>query len=328
MDIGAALRGGREARKLTQSELGKLGGISRQAVADIERNIGRVTTFDELQRHVPLSITGLPRNGRHLGDRLRLARLEQGISLRDAAGRAEIAVNTIREIEAGRGTLDRVRRLAGVIAPKARAKAIKDGSNRNGIAVVGWVADRVRRRADYYPSPAPIVRLLLDHEEFERSQKVLEPTVGQARVIERILRERGFTDVVCFDLHGEGCERRDFFDITEPYHTIITNPPFRLHREFIQHAKRIATNKIAFLLPLNYLTGAGRHDDIWTDADFPLARVHVLNRGIDFIGSDPHADEFRSSQLYCCWYIFQRGHQGAPTLHWIDNNKHVERKRC
>ena len=168
--------------------------------------------------------------------------------------------------------------------------------------------------------------LLLDHEEFERTQRVLEPTVGQARVIERILLERGFTDVVCFDLHGKGHEQRDFFEITDHFHTIITNPPFRLHREFIQHAKRIATHKFAFLLPLNYLTGSGRHDDIWTDPDFPLTRVHVLNRGIDFIGSDPHADHFRSSQMYCCWYIFVRGHHGPPTLHWIDNHKHVERK--
>jgi hypothetical protein len=249
------------------------------------------------------------------------------MSLREVAERADIAVNTIREIEAGRGTMDRVHRLAGVVAPRAQAKALKNGSDRNGFVTVGWVADRNRHRADYYPSPAPIVRLLLDHEEFDKAQSVLEPTVGQARVIERILRERGFVDVTCFDLHGEGHERRDFFDIHEPYHTIITNPPFRLHREFIRHAKQIATHKIALLLPLNYLTGVGRHQDIWTDPEFPLARVYVMNRGIDFIGSDPHADAFRPSQMYCCWFTFERGHTGPPTLHWIDNNKHVERIR-
>ncbi|WP_246167396.1 hypothetical protein [Sphingomonas piscis] len=179
---------------------------------------------------------------------------------------------------------------------------------------------------DYYPSPAPVVRLLLDHEAFDRDVPILEPTVGHARVIERVLRERGFMNITCFDLHCEGDERRDFFEITEHYHTIITNPPFRLHREFIAHAKRVATHKIAMLLPLNYLTGAGRHEDIWTDSDFPLARVHVLNRGIDFIGSDPHADQFRSSQMYCCWYVFERQHRGPPTLHWINSHKHVERK--
>ena len=325
VNLGHALRLGRVARKLTQAELGKLAGLSRQAVAEIESNTGRVSNFLALEKHVPISITGLPMGARRIGERLRLARLAKSLSLRIAAERAEIAVNTVREIEAGRGTLEPLHRLTSVVAPRAQARPVKNGSNKNGIAVVGWVADRVRRRADYYASPAPIVRLLLDHEPFDRSHPILEPAVGEARVIEKVLLERGF-QVVCSDLHGQGEERRDFFDITEPHHTIITNPPFRLHREFIQHAKRIATHKFSFLLPLNYLTGAGRHADIWTDADFPLARVHVLNRGIDFLGSDPHAERFKASQIYCGWFTFERTHRGPPTLHWIDSNQLVERK--
>ena len=327
MDIGGALRSGREHWKLTQSELGKLAGMSRQAVAEVEHNQGRVATFYRLQTHVPISFTGLPSGASSLGERLRLARERRKLSLRRVSARAEIAANTIREIEAGRGTLGAVRRLAYVVAPRAQAKPITTGTNRGGIRVVGLVADRPRKPADHYPSPAPIVRLLLDHEDFDTNQPVLEPAVGQDRIIERVLRERGFKDVTCFDLHGEGNERRDFFEVTEPFHTIITNPPFSLHREFIRHAKRVATHKFAFLLPLNYLTGVGRHEEIWADCSFPLARVHVLNRGIDFLDSDPHADRFRPSQMYCCWFVFERGHAGPPTLHWIDSNKHVERKR-
>jgi transcriptional regulator with XRE-family HTH domain len=325
LDIGGALRAGRVARKLTQAELGKLAGLSRQAVAEIEKNTSRVRSLDALEKHVPISVTGLPTGSRVLGKRLRLARLGKSYSLRDLSDRADVAVNTIREIEAGRGTLEPLRRLARVVAPQARAKAVKIGSNRNGLAVVGWIADRARRRADYYASPAPIVRLLLDNEHFDRALPILEPAVGEARVIERVLKERGF-NVVCSDIHGVGKECRDFFDIKEPHHTIITNPPFRLHREFIKHAKRVATHKFAFLLPMNYLVGAQRQFEIWSDSDFPLARVHVLNRGIDFIGSDPHSNRFKPSQIYCAWFIFERSHRGPPTLHWIDSHQHIERK--
>lgn len=325
MDIGGALRTGREARKLTQTELGKLAGISRQAVADIERNGGRVAHFHSIEKIIPISISRLP-HADTLGERLKLARVADGMTLREVAAQSKIAVNTIRQIEAGRGTLGPLLRYAASMRPNARVKPITSISNRRGLRVVGWRADKSKSPADYYASPAPIVRLLLDHEEFDQNQTILEPAVGEARVIARVLRERGFKDVVCFDLHGEGDERKDFFALTDQYHTIITNPPFSLHRQFIQHAKRIATNKIAFLLPLNYLTGSSRHEELWTDRTFPLAKVHVLNRGVDFIGSDPHADSFRPSQLYCAWFVFEKAHCGPPTLHWIDSNRLIERK--
>lgn len=326
MDLGAAVAAARVELKLSQSELGALASITRQTVALIETNRGRVATFDALAQHVALSIYGLP-SGLNTGERLRFARIARGMSLRHAANTAEIAVNSVREIEAGRGTLGNLARLAKIVAPRARAFAVPGGFRGRGVITVGKRPTRLRHPSDYYPTPAAIVRLLLDHEEFDRTKTVLEPTVGDARIIERILYERGFKDVVCFDLQGDGTERRDFFDIQEPYHTIITNPPFSLHREFILHAKRIATHKIAFLLPLNYLTGALRHFELWTDVQFPLARVHVLNRGIDFISSDPHADRFHASQIYCAWFIFEKSHRGSATLHWIDSHQHVERKR-
>lgn len=324
MNLGAAIRSGRVSRKLTQAELGKLAGLSRQAVASIESNVGRVSNFLALERHIPVSIVGLPAGSQKLGERIRLARLAKSISLQEAAGLAEIAVSTVREIEAGRGTLEPLRRLASVLAPKARARAVSEGPNRRGIAVVGWSADRARRRADHYATPAPIVRLLLDNEMIDRAHPVLEPAVGEARAIERVLLERGF-QVICSDLHGRADECRDFFDIHEQHQTIITNPPFRLHQEFIKHAKRIVADKFCFLLPLNYLVGAQRHSDIWSDPTFPLARVHVLTRGIDFVGTDPFADRFKPAQIYCGWFIFERRHRGPPTLHWIDSNPYVER---
>ncbi|WP_338505048.1 helix-turn-helix transcriptional regulator [Sphingomonas kaistensis] len=312
------------ARKFTQTELGKLAGLSRQAVAEIEGNTGRVSNFLALEKHIPISVTGLPMGARRIGERLRLARISKSLSLRAAAERAEIAVNTVREIEAGRGTLGPLHRLASVLAPAARARAVSEGHNRRGIAVVGWSSERVRRRADHYVTPAPIVRLLLDHEVIDRAHPVLEPAVGEARIIERVLLERGY-QVVCSDLHGRGDECRDFFDIHQQHHTVITNPPFRLHQEFIKHAKRIVANKFCFLLPLNYLVGAQRHSDIWSDPGFPLARVHVLTRGIDFVGTDPFADRFKPAQIYCGWFIFERQHRGPPTLHWMDSNPYVER---
>jgi hypothetical protein len=166
----------------------------------------------------------------------------------------------------------------------------------------------------------------LDHEDFDRSLPILEPAVGEARSIERVLQERGYR-VVSFDLHGQGAEKRCFFDVEEAYGAVVTNPPFNQHKAFIQQAKRVALSKVAMLLPLNHLTGADRHKEIWSDREFPLARVYVLTRGVNFLTSEPHADVFEPSQMYCAWYVFDRSHIGAAQVKWIDNNLHVARRR-
>lgn len=143
-----------------------------------------------------------------------------------------------------------------------------------------------------------------------------------------MLHERGYQDTHCFDIVGLGDEQRDFFDITERYASIVTNPPFSRHVEFIEHAKQIATEKVALLLPLNYLTGKQRHSRLWEDQSFPLARVLILNRGVNFLTDDPFADRTQSSQLYCASFIFERAHEGPPSMQWLDNHVMVKRRGC
>ena len=325
MDIGDAIRTGRNALGLTQDQLGSMSGLTRQAVALAEKNAGRVSTLQAIRKHIPLATGGLPA-GEHIGAQLRIVREEDGLSLREAAARAALAVNTLRDVEQGKGSIVSLRRVAAALKPKARIVFAKNRALVTGFVTVGRRTGRAGSSPDYFPTPAPITRLLLDHEAFAKDDAILEPTVGEARAIERVLLERGFKNVICSDLHGKGREKRDFFDVTKRYHTIITNPPFSIHRPFIEHSKKIATHKIALLLPVNFLTGAGRHETLWTDRRFPLARVHVLNRGIDFLASEPFGERFHSSQMYCAWFIFERSHQGPPTLHWIDSNVYVVRK--
>ena len=122
-----------------------------------------------------------------------------------------------------------------------------------------------------------------------------------------------------------GHERRDFFAIDETYDNIVTNPPFNQHIEFIVHAKRVARRKIALLLPLNFLTGKTRHETLWEDRSFPLARVWILNRGVNFLTDDPFAERLMPSQFYCGWYVFEKEHEGPPAIHWIDSHSLISR---
>ena len=323
MDIGLPIRHARERKRLTQTEVADAIGASRQALAMLEANRGRVTTLGRFETFMRVHVSGLKPEGSIVAE-IKATRLRAELSLREIAEQAKISVNTLRGLEGGSGSITSLLAVLRALAPLGEVRVVNLSQRRRALVTVARDPNPDRDPHDYYSTPPAITRLLLDHEEFDPEHPVLEPAVGEARAIDLVLKERGYS-TVCFDLNGTGAERRSFFDIEESYQTIVTNPPYRLHQEFILHAKRIAVSKIAFLLPLNYLTGASRYADLWTDRGFPLARVHVLNRGIDFRRSDPLADTFAPSQMYCAWFVFERGHQGPPHINWIDSNQWIAR---
>jgi transcriptional regulator with XRE-family HTH domain len=319
LNFGQAVRASRLSRKLTQAEVATLAGVSRQAIVLLESNRGRVSTLLAVQPHAPIRMSGPP-VGKTYGERVRAARGERSIS--QIAELAGVTANTVRAIEANGGTVTSLSQVGLAVSPQA---TVEPNIHKPRVwKTVHGKTNPNRAIADYYATPAPIARLLLDHENFEGS--ILEPCVGEARVLEIVLRERGYVDLHFFDLMGAGHERRDFFDITESYDAIVTNPPFNRHVDFVLHAKKIATKKIALLLPLNYITGKQRHSEIWDDDQFPLARVLIMNRGVNFLTDDPFAERVMSSQLYCGWFIFDRDHVGPPTMTWVDNHALIARR--
>ena len=322
MNLGDAVRLSRQSRKMTQQELAAQAGVSRQAIVLLESGAGRISTLLAVLDHAPVKFQSLPQPKSLLHTRLRAARETNRQTIADVSRAAGISVNTVKAVEAGGGTVGTLTKLIAVVAPRAKAIPWLEKPRRHW-KTVGGKANPDRDFSDYYATPAPIARMLLDHENFTGS--ILEPAVGEARVIERVLMERGYQDITCFDLLGAGDEQCDFFDITEQYDCLITNPPFNRHVDFILHAKTLARDKIAFLLPLNYITGKKRHSEVWADTAFPLARVLVLNRGISYLSDDPFSESVAPSQLYCGWFVFERGHAGPPTMTWIDNHALIDR---
>ena len=284
-----------------------------------------MTTLTSVLAYTPVEFIGLPA-GSTIGVRIAAARRAQGRSVSEVADAAKLSVNTVKGLEAGRGSLPTLLKLLQVIAPTASAKPLIDKPLRRWRTVHGKV-NPDRPLSDHYSTPAPLVEMLFDHVEFDRRARVLEPCVGEFRVIEHVLQGRGFQNITCFDLHGRGSEERDFFAIQERFDVLVTNPPFNQHIAFIRHAKSVTREKIALLLPLTYLTGAARHAEIWSDKEFPLSAVLVFNRGIDFLTGDPFASRVQATQLYCAWFVFDRNHVGNASIQWIDNHSIVARRQ-
>ena len=81
------------------------------------------------------------------------------------------------------------------------------------------------------------------------------------------------------------------------------------------------------LLPLNYLHGVARYNEIYRDSKFPLKAVYVFCRyGLleDTIRED---GMYKSGMMVYAWYIWDEDYlRDHPKIHWIDNNEDVLKK--
>lgn len=183
-----------------------------------------------------------------------------------------------------------------------------------------------RNKNDYYQTPYSMTKQLLEVENFEG--KILEPSCGAGAIV-KVLRDHKKSVDYCdlnndFSLTGIFKNFKDFInDDFDRYDNIITNPPFSLAKEFILKAKQIANNKIAMLLPLNYLHGVARYNEIYKDTTFPLKTVYVFCRyGLleDTIRED---GTYKAGMMVYAWYIWDKSYKGEPVIRWLNNNSYI-----
>ena len=119
------------------------------------------------------------------------------------------------------------------------------------------------KREDCVQTPIEYAQAIIDH--FKPNGKVLEPCSG----------EGNFLKVYPYTAHCEILEGSDFFEETETYNWIITNPPYSKMRRFIQHSMEIADN-IVFLTTINHLWLKARMRDI-EQAGYGIKEIVVFD---------------------------------------------------
>ena len=121
-----------------------------------------------------------------------------------------------------------------------------------------------RIKDDFYPTPAWCTKGLLEQVPFwSRSNIIWEPAAGKGD-ISRVLSDEGYSvvssDLVCYESHYRPFIRTgvDFLKQEQMYagsRHIVTNPPYKLAEEFINHAIALATpvkGKVIMLLRNEY----------------------------------------------------------------------------
>ncbi len=187
-----------------------------------------------------------------------------------------------------------------------------------------------REAVDFYSTDPDCVRDLLERESF--SQEVLEPCCGNGNIA-TVLVEKGY-DVIATDLydHGYGTTDVDCFSYHNIDKDIITNPPYSLTTEFIEHmlGQLQPGHKMALFLKLQVLEGQARYQKIFSQGK--LAKVYIyVNRvacyknderyqknedGSLKLDKDGNPKKIGSAACYA-WYIFEADYQGFPEVRWI-----------
>jgi hypothetical protein len=171
--------------------------------------------------------------------------------------------------------------------------------------------------SDPFNTPPEAIEALLNVEEFPGG--VWEPACGCGNISKVLIAHRyPVTSTDLYD-YGYGVPGIDFLRTTKRLRSsIVTNPPYSLTREFMEHAMDLRIKKLALLMRLQYLEGGWRARFYQSSH---LTRVWVFSYRIGF--AIKGADVPVRKMIAYAWYIWERGYQGLPTLGWLtrENNQ-------
>lgn len=176
----------------------------------------------------------------------------------------------------------------------------------------------LRQNEEFYATHPSVVKDLLREMQFNRF--ILEPAAGMGHLFKEITAA------------GYKCLATDLIDRKEPTvqggvdfleadfevgkYDIITNPPYDLFIPFIKKVLEIAKDKVAFLLPMRYLSSKSRYKIY---QEYPPRYVYVYIEDILLARNGEFEKYHLGSRETYAWYIWEKEFKGAPTIKWIHN---------
>jgi hypothetical protein len=172
-------------------------------------------------------------------------------------------------------------------------------------SIVGF--GRNRDPFDNYPTPDYAIIELLKREKFEGS--VWEPACGKGNIA-KFFPECIATDIRKDDIYGQG--NVDFFAVNRKVDNIITNPPYSLAKEFVEHSLQCANKKTAMLLKLSFLESESRHNLFLKT---PLKTVYAFSKRLTLAKESDTRKH--SGMIAFAWFVWDKEYTGKPALDWI-----------
>lgn len=166
--------------------------------------------------------------------------------------------------------------------------------------------------------------LLLEQEIF--SPYVWECACGEGHISD-MLKSHGYkvksSDII--DRGYQGTEIIDFLTVTRDdiirdfSRDIITNPPYRYAKQFVEKALEISMDgtKVAMFLKLTFLESKARKKLF---EKYPPKVVYVSSSRLQCAknGDFQKYKKGTMTAVAYAWFVWQKGFKGAPIIKWIN----------
>lgn len=170
-----------------------------------------------------------------------------------------------------------------------------------------------REKDDFYSTPLALTRPMLQLERFDGD--IWEPACGDgalSRELTTICKNVVSTDLIDREYGKGGIDFLKEQKLRAP--NVVTNPPFKLWKQFARHAHALGAQKIV-LLNRQPILGNKTHSRIMIETGMARAliavgRVNILPPGAEDKGHNARHGSY-------AWFVWERGHTGDPTLKWF-----------
>jgi hypothetical protein len=160
-----------------------------------------------------------------------------------------------------------------------------------------------RKERDLYETPAWVTEALRPHISDVNS--IWEPACGNGAMVD-VFSTWGLAAIDYTDIESG----RDFLkEGKRPIQAIVTNPPYVLAKEFIEHALALQApiGQVAMLLRTDY-DHAKTRQHLFSGCPF-FAKKLVLTKRIKWFADSQGQPSFNHA-----WYLWDYCHKGPPTL--------------
>lgn len=179
-------------------------------------------------------------------------------------------------------------------------------------------SSKLRPADDHYPTPLQAVYPLFRHLAIPRVFR--EPACGEGHIAE-IATGYGH-EVIATNLVDRGYGEHGVNFLHEKKaraSCIVTNPPFSLDEEFVEHAFRLGVDLAIFFLRLKWLCGADRYRDIMGPRP-PCLVLPFIQRITFYAGDTAEGDQPGWNTEDFAWFVWRKGFLGKPTIDWLSRD--------
>lgn len=161
---------------------------------------------------------------------------------------------------------------------------------------------------DFFPTEPRFVDALLAHEPFEG--EIWEPACGEGDMSDRLkLRGHDVFSSDIIDYGYAGCVEFDFLKADDSAENIVTNPPFKLFDQFVNHGLSLARKKLALICGVPTITRPSK-------ARTELLRVAPPKKIISVTNPMCIRTTGKKSMFPHCWVVWEHGYEGPTQFVW------------